>query len=341
MSELARLLEESAERLLAQAEDAERLHAGLVESGLLLALLPETAGGADCQPAEVAVLPRAWGRLAAPLPLVEVLLAELVADAAGMGLTPGSAVLAPPAGHRLDGAGRLSGAPLDAALGPGATSVLVIAGDEEGRDRLVSMPVAAGEVVTGLAGEQRVLLAVAQAGESPALPAGLRAGRVTALGATLTVAAMAGAMESVLDMVLTHARDRVQFGQAIGRFQAVQHLIADAAAETALTASALEAALLELRQEGSGLGWLAAKATAGRAATRVAAVAHQVLGAIGLTLEHPLHRFTTRLWSWRDAWISQGRCEALIGTAALAAGGDGLWPMIAPLSPHAADEETR
>jgi acyl-CoA dehydrogenase len=53
------------------------------------------------------------------------------------------------------------------------------------------------------------------------------------------------------------------------------------------------------------------------------------MGAIGFTDEHVLHRYTKRLWAWRDRWGRQSWCEAEIGRLACAAGGGGLWPLIA------------
>jgi alkylation response protein AidB-like acyl-CoA dehydrogenase len=38
------------------------------------------------------------------------------------------------------------------------------------------------------------------------------------------------------------------------------------------------------------------------AAGAVAAIGHQVLGAIGFTDEHPLRRLTIRLWAWREQY---------------------------------------
>ena len=64
------------------------------------------------------------------------------------------------------------------------------------------------------------------------------------------------------------------------------------------------------------------------AAGKVAACAHQIHGAIGFTSEHALHRFTRRLWAWREQGGSDGYWYDRIGRAALAAGRDGLWPGI-------------
>ena len=83
---------------------------------------------------------------------------------------------------------------------------------------------------------------------------------------------------------------------------------------------------------------LAAKAQASHCAGIVAAIAHQLHGAIGTTEEHRLRLTTTRLWSWRDEDGPEAECFAELGAAALAAatgaaigagaGGGGLWPWL-------------
>jgi hypothetical protein len=53
-----------------------------------------------------------------------------------------------------------------------------------------------------------------------------------------------------------------------------------------------------------------------------------VHGAIGFTREHDLRLWTTRLWSWRDEDGSDAEWSADLGATVLAAGPDGLWPLI-------------
>ncbi|MBN9277492.1 MAG: hypothetical protein J0I57_07635, partial [Hyphomicrobium sp.] len=61
-------------------------------------------------------------------------------------------------------------------------------------------------------------------------------------GALIRAVQMSGAMSRVLEHCLTWANDRVQFGRPIARFQAIQHLMAELAAEGAAgSASALMA----------------------------------------------------------------------------------------------------
>ncbi len=56
-----------------------------------------------------------------------------------------------------------------------------------------------------------------------------------------------------------------------------------------------------------------AKIRVGEAAGEGAAIAHQVLGAIGFTKEHTLHRFTRRLWAWRDDFGNESQWAVKLG----------------------------
>jgi acyl-CoA dehydrogenase len=72
-----------------------------------------------------------------------------------------------------------------------------------------------------------------------------------------------------------------------------------------------------------------AKIRVGEAAGEGAAIAHQVLGAIGFTQEHVLHRYTRRLWAWRDDFGSESVWAVKLGQLVAAKGADALWPMLA------------
>jgi hypothetical protein len=115
-------------------------------------------------------------------------------------------------------------------------------------------------------------------------------------GALMGAVLMGGAMARARDLAIEYARDRHQFGQPLNRFQAVQHELAQLAMEATAADHMTARAVADPRPELVA----AAKVVSGRAASRVAALAHQVHGAIGVTQEHMLHRFTTSLWRWRD-----------------------------------------
>jgi alkylation response protein AidB-like acyl-CoA dehydrogenase len=81
--------------------------------------------------------------------------------------------------------------------------------------------------------------------------------------------------------------------------------------------------------EGIFLEAASAKIRVGEAAGAGSAIAHQVLGAIGFTREHTLHRFTRRLWAWRDDFGNESFWAVELGKAVAAKGADELWSMLA------------
>ncbi|HEX8106320.1 MAG TPA: acyl-CoA dehydrogenase family protein, partial [Kofleriaceae bacterium] len=107
-------------------------------------------------------------------------------------------------------------------------------------------------------------------------------------------------------------------------------LVVSGSAADALAAWAPEATPWAIAYHDSLLLEVAsAKIRVGEAAAAGAAIAHQVHGAIGFSTEHPLHRFTRRLWAWRDDYGSETVWAARLGAHVAERGGDALWPMLA------------
>jgi hypothetical protein len=108
--------------------------------------------------------------------------------------------------------------------------------------------------------------------------------------------------DEALKIAVEHVSVRIQFGSPIGAFQSPRHLLADAsagleAARALLGESWRYAATSRVAPPlpyGSELSAITAKAAAGRAHRAVSDATLQVCGAIGLTLEHDLHRYVTR-----------------------------------------------
>jgi hypothetical protein len=111
------------------------------------------------------------------------------------------------------------------------------------------------------------------------------AGARRALATELVVLA-----DEALRIAVEHVSVRIQFGSPIGAFQSPRHLLADASASL----EAARALLAETWRYGGELSAMTAKAAAGRAHRAVSDATLQVCGAIGLTLEHDLHRYVTR-----------------------------------------------
>jgi acyl-CoA dehydrogenase len=134
----------------------------------------------------------------------------------------------------------------------------------------------------------------------------------------------------VAEMTIGYAGQRVQFGQPIARFQAVQtHLarLASQAQRAAVVVDAVQAALDDdgLQLDRALIG--AARTLAGDAAIFGARTAHQVHGAIGVTMEYPLQRFTRRLWEWEAADGTAARWARRLGAEAMA-DDFGAWQLI-------------
>lgn len=102
---------------------------------------------------------------------------------------------------------------------------------------------------------------------------------------------LVGSARAMLELARQHALDRVQFGKPIASFQAVRHRLA----ETLVAIEGAEATLTVPAVESPDLTSMLAKAAAGKAALTAAKHCQQVLGGIGFTAEHDLHRHVERV----------------------------------------------
>ena len=274
--------------------------------------VPEAAGGSGGTLVDAATVAFALGARAVSLPVIETMLAGWLHAEAGLPVdqVPMS-VVAGRAPLVLD-RGKLTGTVSAVAWGSEAavTAALVSSPDDDG-PRLVTWRQGTGIATTrsDIAGQPwtTVRLDAAPVDDRPLageIPAKLRD-----RGGLLRAAAMAGAMDAVMKLTTTYCAQRRQFGKPLGSFQAVQqHLvtIAQAATVTRLNVTRAAAALESGR---ASFEAAALKHLANEYATACVRAAHQAHGAIGLTREYPLHRFTRLLLAWRG---QDGSREALI-----------------------------
>jgi alkylation response protein AidB-like acyl-CoA dehydrogenase len=110
-------------------------------------------------------------------------------------------------------------------------------------------------------------------------------------------AEIAGVLKGGLNAVVAHVRERQQFGRPLGSFQTIQHRLASAAAkiEAAYWLTLKAAQSLDPADAVTALGYVQ------EASTKIVYDLHQFMGAMGLTLEHPLHRWTYRARLLRSA----------------------------------------
>jgi alkylation response protein AidB-like acyl-CoA dehydrogenase len=106
---------------------------------------------------------------------------------------------------------------------------------------------------------------------------------------------MVGCIQQALDMTVEYAKDRKQYGRPIGSFQVIQHYCADMAIDVEGTRLSAYKAAWTLSEGLPCTEEVAiAKTWAGEACQRVMALAHQIHGAIGVTIDHDLQYYTRR-----------------------------------------------
>lgn len=141
---------------------------------------------------------------------------------------------------------------------------------------------------------------------------------IDALAGLIRAALIAGAAGRLLDMTVTYANDRVQFGKPIGKQQAVQQQLAVLAEEAVAVRLAVETAGASAQPWPTREAAACAKACASAAAPRIAGIAHAVHGAIGISEEYDLQLFTRLLHAQRLEDGSETLWNREVGTALLA-----------------------
>jgi alkylation response protein AidB-like acyl-CoA dehydrogenase len=132
----------------------------------------------------------------------------------------------------------------------------------------------------------------------------------------------AGGTRAMLDMTVAYAKSRVQFGRAIGSFQAIKHMATDLLLEAESATSAARHAARSLADHSADAGAavsLAAFACADAYVTTTA-TAIQMHGGIAFTWDHPAHLYLRRARSsaqlfgsanyHRERYVQQLECQS-------------------------------
>jgi len=262
------------------------------ESGLLALLTPDMGG----THVDLAVLSEAHGYAASSLPLADLALTDWLLGEAGL------AECGPAGeGKLLVGLARADmrrGTTSPVPMAADMDGIAMIATDDEGEYlALIRDPMLVGMKTLDLTRSWARLDLEMSIGQRTRLPAGRLAYVRDALAVHRSLDAL-GAAARLLEMTVTYAGQRQQFGAPIGSFQAVKHHCADMALAVEAGRSALWAAAVALDGAPDDVRSRAASAAAAyakSAASRVASTALQVHGGIGFTWEHDLHLLFRRI----------------------------------------------
>lgn len=320
-TEEQQMIGETARAFFAENATSERTRAAMAGDGIDRALwsafcqelglsgigIPESAGGAGLGMVELAIIAEAAGAQVAALPMLGSLAMAAQAIAAG-GSAAQQGDLLPAllsgeliAGYVHDAALQADGNSLSCSAGfvaHGASAGVFVVTSNTGawtlRADAPGVTVAALTTMDQTRPYARVTLAGAQ-GEpldnpAAAIAAAHRAGFVAVAAEAL------GGAQACLDRTVAYAKERVQFGRAIGSFQAYKHRLADMMIEIEQARSAVYWAACAV-DEGSDEAELAlhsAKSFAADTYFMCAGNQIQLHGGIGFTWEHDAHLFFKR-----------------------------------------------
>jgi len=342
----------TAERIFADLADAQEINhdrAGLwkaplwqalSDAGLPLAWVPEECGGAGASLADGFGLLGAAGRFAIAVPLAETMLAGWLLAQADIA-SPDCEMTVAPASPKdritLNADGTLSGRARGVPFAKVAKHLAVLAHGSHGvAIALVDatkLRIDAGLNLANDGSDTVTFDHVAPEIIKPA-PDGIDQLHLMMMGAAVRSLQIAGALQTILDNSVRYAGERIAFEKPIAKFQAVQHNLARLAGESAAALAAATSAADTIANattfdDAVFLEAASAKIRCAEAAEKGSAIAHQVHGAIGFTIEHILHRYTLRALAWRDDFGTESFWAVELGKRVAARGADELWPLVA------------
>ncbi len=343
MSELRTILEESVARVfddnidndfLSQVEESgwpEELWNTIGELGVPKVLVCEDRGGMGGKWADAHVVVRRCGYACMPLPVPEIILAEWLAERAGIELPDGPPGLIPYAISAEEVAdGSFSGNVTRIPWGRDATHYLGITTANE--LITIAREGVEFECEENLGHDPRDSVSFQHSPVIRRAPVALPGDAVRWLCALLRSAQIAGAGSRCLEIGVQFVSEREQFGRPLSRFQAIQHHLAVMAGALATVEAMSAAAFHAMDHYGIGTGSrnaqfeiAAAKCRASDEVETITRIGHQVHGAIGFTYEYGLHFLTRRLWSWRAEFGGSAEWAEYLGRIAQSEGGDGIW----------------
>ncbi|MFV0533611.1 MAG: acyl-CoA dehydrogenase family protein [Cumulibacter sp.] len=266
----------------------EKLWREVTEMGLHLVGVDEEAGGSGGTILDALAILHAAGEFAAPLPIAETMLAAAILADAGAEIPDGALAVVPPTAELTLSGDAVSG---EAKRVPWARGAAVLVGIIDGKAFTARVEVARSGVDASGMPSDDVKINGTVVGDSS---------RDLLLdGALARSAQLAGAMEAIAELTREYTNERIQFGQPVGRFQAVAQHIVTLAQMATMSSLSVERAGLAALSGPAAFEIKALKQVSARNATTAARAAHQAHGAIGMTQEYRLQQLTRRLYAWR------------------------------------------
>ena len=351
MAEAESIVTETADRIFADLADAQSINSAknddwkkplwvaLSDAGLPLSWVADEHGGSGVTIAEGFGVVSAAGRHALSVPLIETMLAGWLLSQAGIASPEGAMTVAPASPRdrvTLNGDGTLSGRARGIPFASDTKHIAVVAQAPKGLvvalAETSSCRVEVGESI-GHDASNAVTFDNVKPIASGLAPENFMPMSLMLMGATIRSLQIAGALETMLDLSVAYANERVAFEKKIAKFQAIQHNLAQLAGEVAAAVTASGSAADTMANGASAdimmLEVASAKIRCAEAAEKGTAIAHQVFGAIGFSMEHILHRYSLRALAWRDDFGHESYWATELGKSVASRGADELWPLVA------------
>lgn len=219
-------------------------------------------------------------------------------------------------------AGRLTGAAHYVLDGDLADILLVLARDRDGIGLYEVDPAAAGvsrSVSVTMDSTRRLALVDLRNASARRLGGRFPVPRLRDIACAALSAEQVGAAATALHSTVTYLKHRVQFGQPIGAFQAVQHRLAElqVLVDSAESASYAAAVAVDGGAPDASLLAAVAKVHCSESLHRVAGEMIQLHGALGITWEHDAHRYFKRAHGAGQLFGAPHRHVARIAAAVL------------------------
>ena len=328
MSEFARELTDLIRNLAEGAGETGSVWGQVCELGLAGIGMPEEKGGSGGSLADLIVVVRQLARAGVSTPIVEASTAAYAVDAALAGESFDTIVAVP-----------------DLDVSSKAITANLVRVPFADRARRLVIVTASSVVTVALAGESVTVEPGRDIADLPYgcvrlddasvvhIPGGPAPPEAIDRLALARSAALLGSAWGAYELTRRYVTEREQFGAPLIKIPAVSTSLAQMAVRIRFAQSALDRATTVCADDNTPAprrfgAVSAARISTAATATLVARTSHQLHGAVGITAEYGLHRYTSKLWALRDADESQFTYCGRLGARVRSEGEIHLWESI-------------